>query len=80
MLIYYFVKHPSLLYVFQTKTLVHVNNTIPETDGTLFYKSKLKPITTCLKIIQACLVGKKKRIFIYLFNIHRAVQKFCASL
>ncbi|CAF1465907.1 unnamed protein product [Adineta steineri] len=47
----------NLLYIFQTKTLVHVNNTIPESDGNLYYKSKLKPITTCLKIIQTCLVG-----------------------
>ncbi len=47
----------NLLYIFQTKTLIHVNTTIPETDGTLFYKSKLKPIITCLRIIQACLVG-----------------------
>ncbi|UJR08964.1 hypothetical protein I4U23_013215 [Adineta vaga] len=47
----------NLLYIFQTKTLVHVNTTVPESDGTLYYKSKLKPITTCLKIIQTCLVG-----------------------
>ena len=48
----------DLLYIFQTKTLRHVNTTIPESNGTLFYKSKLKPIITCLRIIQACLVGK----------------------
>ncbi len=48
----------NLLYIFQTKTLLHVNTTIPETNGTLFYKSKLKPMITCLRIIQACLVGK----------------------
>ncbi|CAF0800050.1 unnamed protein product [Adineta ricciae] len=47
----------NLLYIFQTKTLMHVNTTVPETDATLYYKSKLKPITTCLKIIQTCLVG-----------------------
>jgi exportin-7 len=55
----------NLLYIFQTKTLLHVNTTIPETDGTLFYKSKLKPIITCLRIIHACLVGRKRRVFIF---------------
>jgi hypothetical protein len=38
--------------------MLHVNATVPESDGILFYKSKLKPITTCLKIIQTCLIGK----------------------
>lgn len=47
----------NLLYIFQTKTILHVNNTIPETDATLFYKAKLKPIVTCLRIIRACLIG-----------------------
>ncbi|CAF3141426.1 unnamed protein product [Rotaria socialis] len=47
----------NLLYIFQTKTLLHVNTTIPETDGNLFYKSKLKPIITCLEILQTCLMG-----------------------
>ncbi|CAF4563900.1 unnamed protein product [Rotaria sp. Silwood1] len=47
----------NLLYIFQTKTIVHINATIPETDGTLFYKAKLKPIITCLRIIRACLIG-----------------------
>ncbi|CAF0774053.1 unnamed protein product [Adineta steineri] len=47
----------NVLYIFQTKTIVHVNNTVPEADGTLFYKSKLKPIITCLRIIRACLIG-----------------------
>ncbi|CAF4790790.1 unnamed protein product, partial [Rotaria sp. Silwood1] len=47
----------NLLYIFQTKTLLHVNTTIPESDGDLFYKSKLKPIITSLKILQTCLMG-----------------------
>ncbi|CAF4259079.1 unnamed protein product [Rotaria socialis] len=47
----------NLLYIFQTKTIVHVNVTIPESDGVLFYKAKLKPIITCLRIIRACLIG-----------------------
>jgi exportin-7 len=59
----------NLLYIFQTKTIVHVNTTIPETDGILFYKAKLKPIITCLRIIRACLIGritirKKKKSFL----------------
>ena len=54
----------DLLYIFQTKTLVHVNTTIPESNGTLFYKSKLKPIITCLRIIQACLVGRIRSNFL----------------
>lgn len=48
----------NLLLIFQTKTITHVNTTIPETDDTLFYKSKLKPIITCLRIIRACFIGK----------------------
>ena len=47
----------NLLYIFQTKSIAHVNSIIPETDGTLYYKSKLKPIITCLRIIRACLIG-----------------------
>lgn len=47
----------NLLYVYQTKTLVHVNTIVPETDSTIFYKTKLKSILICLRILQACLVG-----------------------
>ncbi|CAF1111864.1 unnamed protein product [Rotaria sordida] len=47
----------NLLYIFQTKTILHVTTTISENDGDLFYKSKLKPIITCLRILQTCLMG-----------------------
>lgn len=49
----------NLLHIFQTKTIIHVNANIPESDSILFYKSKLKPIITCLKILQTCLIGKR---------------------
>ena len=48
----------NLLFIFQTKTIVHVNNLVPETDENLFYKAKLKPIITSLRIIRACLMGQ----------------------
>ena len=48
----------NLLYLFQNKTIPQITNTVPETDQTLFYKSKLKPIITSFKIIQASLAGK----------------------
>jgi hypothetical protein len=66
----------NLLYIFQTKTLLHVNTTIPETNGTLFYKSKLKPIITCLRIIQACLVGKRKKKLVEEF-FFSSFRKLC---
>ena len=47
----------NLLYIYQTKTLVHVNSNVLDTDNRLFYKSKLKSILICLRILQACLVG-----------------------
>jgi exportin-7 len=47
----------NLLFIFQTKSIAHVNSAILETDGTLFYKAKVKPIITCLRIIRACLIG-----------------------
>ena len=49
----------NLLYIFQSKTIAYVNSTIPETDGTLFYKSKLKALITCLRILRACLMGER---------------------
>ena len=60
----------NLLYIFQTKTIAHVNATVPETNSILFYKSKLKPIITCLRIVRACLIGKKRQIYLlFFFNI-----------
>ena len=47
----------TLLLIFQTKTLVHVNSNVSENDDNLYYKSKLKPILTCLRILRACLIG-----------------------
>lgn len=49
----------NLLYLFQNKTIPHINATVPEADETLYYKSKLKPMITCLRIIQACLAGRR---------------------
>ena len=49
----------NVLYLFQTKTILHIDTTVSETDGGLFYKAKLKPIITCLRIIQACLSGRR---------------------
>ena len=56
----------NVLLLFQTKTVAHVNVTVSEGDQTRFYKAKLKPIITCLRIIQTCLAGKiqfEKEIF-----------------
>ena len=52
----------NLLCIFQSKTIAHVNSTVPETDGNLFYKAKLKPIITALRIIRACLIGMFWRV------------------
>ena len=49
----------NVLYLFQTKTILHTDATVSEADGGLFYKAKVKPIITCLRIIQACLAGRR---------------------
>lgn len=70
----------NLLYIFQTKTIVHVNNTIPESEDTIFYKSKLKPIITCLRIIRACFIGiSSSSLFVDLFFFRKLCQFRCIS-
>ena len=58
----------NLLYLFQNKTIPHINATVPESDETLYYKSKLKPMITCLRIIQACLAGKRDEVHVDRFG------------
>jgi hypothetical protein len=48
----------TVLYLFHNKTLAHVNINLIQSNETLYYKTTLKPIITCFKIIRACLSGR----------------------